>query len=78
MFAMIALAFHLYHGTWSMFQSMGITNPRYNTLRRRFAQGFAAVILVGNSASRSRCSSTPWSPNARTRSRPPSPCAKTS
>ena len=31
-----------------MFQSMGITNPRYNALRRRFAQGFAAVILVGN------------------------------
>jgi succinate dehydrogenase cytochrome b subunit len=46
--AMIALAMHLYHGAWSMFQSMGITNPRYNTLRRRFAQVFAAVILVGN------------------------------
>ena len=43
-----ALAFHLYHGTWSIFQSMGITNPRYNALRRRFAQGFAAVILLGN------------------------------
>ena len=47
-FAMIALAFHLYHGTWSIFQSMGFTNPRYNALRRRFAQGFALVILVGN------------------------------
>jgi succinate dehydrogenase / fumarate reductase cytochrome b subunit len=46
--AMIALAMHLYHGAWSMFQSMGLTNPRYNTLRRRFAQGFAAVILIGN------------------------------
>src|SRR5437773_12226368 len=46
--AMIALALHLYHGAWSMFQSMGITNPRYNKLRRRFAQGFAAVILIGN------------------------------
>jgi succinate dehydrogenase / fumarate reductase cytochrome b subunit len=46
--ANIALAFHLYHGTWSIFQSMGFTNPRYNALRRRFAQGFAAVILVGN------------------------------
>ncbi len=46
--ANIALAMHLYHGAWSMFQSMGITNPRYNTLRRRFAQGFAAVILLGN------------------------------
>ena len=35
----IALAIHLYHGAWSMFQSLGITNPRYNSLRRRFAQG---------------------------------------
>ena len=43
-----ALALHLYHGVWSMFQSMGLTNPRYNALRRRFAQGFAAVILLGN------------------------------
>jgi succinate dehydrogenase / fumarate reductase cytochrome b subunit len=43
-----ALAFHLYHGTWSIFQSMGINNPRYNAFRRRFAQGFAAVILLGN------------------------------
>jgi succinate dehydrogenase / fumarate reductase cytochrome b subunit len=46
--ANMALALHLYHGVWSMFQSMGITNPRYNTLRRRFAQGFAALILLGN------------------------------
>jgi succinate dehydrogenase cytochrome b subunit len=46
--ANVALAFHLYHGTWSIFQSMGFTNPRYNALRRRFAQGFAAVILLGN------------------------------
>lgn len=43
-----ALALHLYHGTWSIFQSMGLTNPRYNALRRRFAQGFAAIILLGN------------------------------
>jgi succinate dehydrogenase / fumarate reductase cytochrome b subunit len=43
-----ALAFHLYHGAWSLFQSLGINNPRYNKLRRRFAQGFAALILVGN------------------------------
>ncbi|MDZ4825682.1 MAG: succinate dehydrogenase cytochrome b subunit [Actinomycetota bacterium] len=46
--ANIALAFHLYHGAWSMFQSMGINNPKYNKLRRTFAQGFALVILVGN------------------------------
>ena len=46
--ANMALALHLYHGVWSMFQSLGVTNPRYNKLRRRFAQGFALLILVGN------------------------------
>jgi succinate dehydrogenase / fumarate reductase cytochrome b subunit len=46
--AMIALGFHLYHGAWSMFQSMGINNPRINKLRRSFAIGFAGLILIGN------------------------------
>ena len=46
--ANIALAFHLYHGSWSIFQSMGINNPRFNGLRRGFAIGFAGLILVGN------------------------------
>jgi succinate dehydrogenase / fumarate reductase, cytochrome b subunit len=46
--ANIALAFHLYHGAWSMFQSMGINNPRINKLRRMFAIAFAGLILVGN------------------------------
>ncbi|HUI47848.1 MAG TPA: succinate dehydrogenase cytochrome b subunit [Acidimicrobiia bacterium] len=44
----IALAFHLYHGAWSMFQSMGVNNPRINKLRRSFATAFAGVILIGN------------------------------
>jgi succinate dehydrogenase / fumarate reductase cytochrome b subunit len=46
--ANIALAFHLYHGAWSMFQSMGVNNPRINKLRRSFATGFAGLILLGN------------------------------
>ncbi len=46
--ANIALAFHLYHGGWSLFQSLGWNNPRYNNGRRLFAQGFAALILLGN------------------------------
>jgi succinate dehydrogenase / fumarate reductase cytochrome b subunit len=46
--ANVALAFHLYHGAWSMFQSMGINNPRINKARRSFALGFALLILVGN------------------------------
>ncbi len=46
--AQIALAFHIYHGAWSMFQSVGLANPRYNDWRRWFAAAFALVILVGN------------------------------
>jgi succinate dehydrogenase / fumarate reductase cytochrome b subunit len=46
--ANVALAIHLFHGAWSMFQSLGLNNPKYNKAKRRFAQGFALVILVGN------------------------------
>jgi succinate dehydrogenase / fumarate reductase cytochrome b subunit len=46
--ANLALAIHIYHGIWSMFQSLGINNPRDNSLRRSFATGFAAIILIGN------------------------------
>ena len=46
--ANIALALHIFHGAWSMFQSLGINNPRFNGARRGFAAGFALVILVGN------------------------------
>jgi succinate dehydrogenase / fumarate reductase cytochrome b subunit len=46
--ATIALATHLFHGAWSMFQSLGLNNPRYNRARRYFATGFAGLILVGN------------------------------
>lgn len=47
--AQLALGSHLYHGLWSMFQSLGwweSTNPR--DWRRRFAQAFAAIITLGN------------------------------
>ncbi len=44
----VALAIHLFHGAWSMFQSMGVNNPKWNAWRRGFAGGFAALILVLN------------------------------
>ncbi len=47
--AMVALGFHLYHGAWSMFQSMGVNHPRFNTVRRYFAVGLAVLVTVGNS-----------------------------
>ncbi len=46
--ANLALAYHLYHGAWSMFQSLGLNNRRFNHWRRYFAIGFAAVVVVPN------------------------------
>ena len=43
-----ALAVHIFHGTWSMFQSLGINSPRFNHLRRGLAASLAGIILVGN------------------------------
>ncbi|MCB0960621.1 MAG: succinate dehydrogenase cytochrome b subunit, partial [Acidimicrobiales bacterium] len=44
----LALGVHLFHGAWSLFQSMGWNNPRFNSWRRNFAAGFAALIVIGN------------------------------
>jgi succinate dehydrogenase / fumarate reductase cytochrome b subunit len=46
--ANIALAIHIFHGAWSMFQSLGWNNPRFNQWRRSFAIAFAVVIGIGN------------------------------
>ncbi len=46
--ANVALGMHIYHGAWSLFQSIGANNPRFNRWRSWFAQAFAAVIVIGN------------------------------
>lgn len=46
--ANIALGIHLWHGAWSMFQSLGLNNPKWNALRRWFAIGFAVVVAGAN------------------------------
>lgn len=46
--ANVALAVHIFHGAWSMFQSLGLNNPRFNDARRVLAGVIAGVILVGN------------------------------
>ena len=46
--AQVALGFHLYHGLWSMFQSLGWNHPRYNRWRNGFAHAFAWIITLGN------------------------------
>jgi succinate dehydrogenase / fumarate reductase cytochrome b subunit len=41
--AMGAVGFHLAHGVWSVFQSLGVTNPRVQRVR----QGLALVLAIG-------------------------------
>lgn len=43
----ILLGFHLYHGLWSMFQSLGINHPAIVPLRRPFATVFAVLVTLG-------------------------------
>ena len=45
--AQLALAIHIWHGAWSMFQSLGINNPRFNRFRRTFAYGLATLVATG-------------------------------
>jgi len=47
-FAMILLCTHLYHGVWSMFQSMGVSHPRYTPMLKRGAAILAILIAIGN------------------------------
>lgn len=50
MVAMVPLGFHIYHGTWSAFQTMGANNPRYNAWRRPLAMTIAVIVSAGNAA----------------------------
>ena len=43
--AMLVLSLHLYHGVWSIFQSLGVSHPRYTRLLKRLSA--AVAILVG-------------------------------
>ena len=46
--AMILLCIHLYHGLWSMFQSLGISHPRYTPKLKTGAAIVAILIGIGN------------------------------
>ena len=46
--AQLALGLHLYHGLWSMFQSLGWNHPRFNLWRNGFAHAFAWIVTAGN------------------------------
>ncbi len=45
--AMIAIGLHLYHGVWSLFQTLGANHPKYAHLRRPFAVIMALVVFFG-------------------------------
>jgi succinate dehydrogenase / fumarate reductase cytochrome b subunit len=44
----LALGMHLYHGLWSMFNSLGLNHPGFNPWKRAFATVFAIVVTAGN------------------------------
>lgn len=46
--ANLALGLHLYHGLWSMFNSLGFNHPKLEPWKRVFATAFALVITLGN------------------------------
>lgn len=46
--AMIFLGYHLSHGVWSMFQSVGFNHPRYMPPIKKFAVVAAILIALGN------------------------------
>jgi len=48
--AMGALSMHLYHGVWSVFQTLGLNHPKYTPGLKLFAKGFAIVVTAGFAA----------------------------
>jgi len=46
--AMIAVGLHLFHGVWSMFQTLGWNTTRTNRLIRNFATFAAVALTIGN------------------------------
>lgn len=44
----VALGFHIFHGIYSAFQTLGANHPRFNSYRRDFAIALAALVTLGN------------------------------
>jgi succinate dehydrogenase / fumarate reductase cytochrome b subunit len=45
--AIAMLCTHLYHGLWSMFQTLGFAHPRYTPALRRLAAVFSFLLAAG-------------------------------
>jgi len=46
--ANLALGLHLFHGVWSLFQTLGWNNPKFNARRRTLAAALALLVTAGN------------------------------
>lgn len=46
--ANLALGLHIYHGTWSLFQSLGWSSPRFNRWRNHLAVGLTTAVVLIN------------------------------
>ncbi|MGI8960455.1 MAG: succinate dehydrogenase cytochrome b subunit [Bryobacteraceae bacterium] len=46
-FSMILLGFHIRHGAWSMFQSVGVNHPRHTPVLKKAAAAMAVIIVLG-------------------------------
>jgi succinate dehydrogenase / fumarate reductase cytochrome b subunit len=44
---MILIGFHLNHGIWSLFQSLGLSHPRYTPMIKKFAAVFSWILIAG-------------------------------
>jgi succinate dehydrogenase / fumarate reductase, cytochrome b subunit len=45
--AMVALAFHLWHGVWSMFQTLGLITPKSDKMIHRLAAIATLALVIG-------------------------------
>ncbi|HLA79068.1 MAG TPA: succinate dehydrogenase cytochrome b subunit [Vicinamibacteria bacterium] len=46
--AMLALGLHMFHGVWSLLQSLGLSHPRFDPLRKRLAALVTGIVVLGN------------------------------
>jgi succinate dehydrogenase / fumarate reductase, cytochrome b subunit len=46
--AMLALGLHMYHGFWSMLQTLGLSHPRWTRARRAVSLLLAFGVVAGN------------------------------
>ena len=45
--SMACLGLHLWHGVWSMTQTLGLAHPRYDALRENAATLFTLIVVLG-------------------------------